>query len=596
MGTAAIITIIVIIVALILFATEIIPVDLVAITIMVTLMLTGVITAEQGIAGFSNNATITVAFMFVLSDALLKTGALQHVSFQLSSIFRKDYKRGILLMMLLVAGLSAFINNTPIVAIFIPVVIQIAYASGQNPTKMLIPLSFATIMGGICTLIGTSTNILVSGIAEDRGLPAISMFEITPMGIIFLIAGIIYMYFIGIRLLPDRKKEDSLKAFQLDNYLTEVEILDGSELAGKQIMNSTLVQELEMDIIEVKRHDSRFRQPTGDFVLMVGDLLKIRCDVKKIQALKERMRIVNDASALLGESDWQGKETVLTEMVVTATSPFIGSTLRELDFRRTYRSTPLAIRHREEILHDNLYDVPLMAGDVLLADVKSHYIKELKQLEMEHEAPFVILSEQHLTDFNLRNVIIVATIILGVVVTASLEILPIVVATIAAVVLLALLKLMSMKEIYKSINWDIVFLLAGALSLGEAMKSSGLDLMIAEQLSNSLGGWGPIAIVSGLYLVTALITEIMSNNAAAALFTPIAIATAQSLDLSPTPFIMAVLFAASASFMTPIGYQTNTMVYSAGGYKFTDFTKVGWLLAITFWLLATFLIPVFYPF
>lgn len=597
MGTAALITIAVIILALILFVTEALPVDLVAMIIMVTLMITGVITAQQGIAGFSNNATITVAFMFVLSDALLRTGALQYISHYLSAIFKKSYKTGIVLMMFLVAVFSAFINNTPVVAIFIPVVIQIAYASGQNPMKMLIPISFATILGGMCTLIGTSTNILVSGIAEEAGLPALTMFQMTPLAIVFLIVGIAYMFFIGIRLLPDRKKEGTLSdIFQLDNYLIEIELLEGSEFVGKNIMDSTLVRELEMDIIEVRRKNGQFTLPPGDFLLLEGDVLKIQCDIKKIQALKQRVKIINNSSIRLGDNDWTQKNTVLTEIVITADSPFIGQTLKDLDFRRTYRSSPLAIRHRAEILHDHLYEIPLKAGDVILAEVKKHYIKELKEIEAKRDTPFVMLSETHLTDFNKKNFIIVTLILMAVVTTATLDILPIVVGTTAAVVLIALLKVMSMKEIYKAINWNIVFLLAGALSLGEAMKNSGLDKNIANGLINEMGTWGPIAILSGLYLTTSILTEIMSNNATAALLTPIAIAIAHNLGLSPTPFLMAVMFASSASFMTPIGYQTNTMVYSAGGYKFLDFTKVGALLAITFWILATLLIPVFFPF
>jgi len=294
MTTAAIITIIVIIGAIILFVTEIISIDLVALLIMVVLILTQVITPEQGVEGFSNSATITVAFMFVLSAALLKTGALQYMAQKLAKTFRYNFKLGIILMMVLIATISAFINNTPVVAVFIPVIIQIAHTSGQSPSKMLIPLSFASIFGGTCTLIGTSTNILVGGIAEKYSQITISMFELTPMGILFLIVGIGYMVLIGQRLLPERWVEKDLKTkFSMRNYLSEIELLETSDSVNKKIMESELVKELDLDIIEVRRIKNKFTLPPGDFVLLVHDVLKVRCDVEKIKLLKDRVRILD---------------------------------------------------------------------------------------------------------------------------------------------------------------------------------------------------------------------------------------------------------------------------------------------------------------
>lgn len=597
MATGAIITLVIIIVAIVLFATELLSIDLVAMLIMISLVLSGVVTPEEGIAGFSNPATITVAFMFVLSAALLKTGALQSVAHQLSAIFRKSYRLGMVLMMLMIALFSAFVNNTPVVAVFIPVVMQIAYASGQPPSKMLIPLSFASIMGGMCTLIGTSTNILVSGIAEKHGLPGFQMFELSPVGVPLLLAGLLFMAFIGLRILPGRSKDRSLsERFGLRDYLTELQLMPGSELSGQRIMDSALVKELEMDIIEVVRGQQRFTMPPGDFRLQADDLLKVRCDVAKVKALKERVKVIDDNTLKVGGNFLGEKNTSLVELVVTADSSFANHTLKSLDFRRTYRAIPLAIRHRNEVLHEQLYSLPLVPGDVILAEVKQHYLPNLKQMEAQQDAPFVLLSEDPLTDFNRRQFGIVISVIALVIAAATLQVLPIMVGTITGVLALVLMRCLSMVEVYEAINWKIVFLLAGALSLGTAMSNTGLDGLIAGGLIERIGPYGPVALVSGLYLLTALLTELMSNNATAALLAPIAIATAQQMGISPTPLLVAVTLAASASFMTPIGYQTNTMVYSAGGYRFGDFFKVGVGLFLIFWVLASLLIPLLFPF
>jgi di/tricarboxylate transporter len=595
MATGAIITIVIILIAVVLFATEVFSIDLVAMLIMASLVVTGVITPQQGVAGFSNPATITVAFMFVLSAALLKTGALQSVAHQLSGVFRKNYYLGMLLMMLLIALISAFVNNTPVVAVFIPVVIQIAYASGQPPSKMLIPLSYASIMGGMCTLIGTSTNILVSGIAESNGIQGFSMFSLAPVGFPLLIAGMGFMLLLGLKLLPSRERDKSLsERFGMRDYLTELELMPGNELSGQRIMDSALVKELEMDIIEVMRDQQRYTLPPGDFTLQEGDLLKVRCDVQKVKALKERIKVIDDNTLRIGDNFLGEKNTALLELVVTAGSIFTNRTLKSLDFRRTYRAIPLAIRHRNEVLHDHLYSVPLVAGDVILAEVKQHYIANLKQMEASQEAPFVVLSEDTLTDFNRRQFALVMGVIAFVIISATVGLMPIMVATIVGVLALVLMGCLNMKEVYEAINWKIVFLLAGALSMGAAMGNTGLDVMIAESLVGQLGGWGPIAVVSGLYLTTSLLTELMSNNATAALLAPIAIASAEQMEVSPMPFLVAVTIAASASFMTPIGYQTNTMVYSAGDYRFRDFFRVGVGLNLSFWLLASLLIAWFY--
>jgi di/tricarboxylate transporter len=592
MTTAAIITLCVIVLAIVLFATEALPVDMVGITILVILVLTGVLTPQEGIEGFSNKATITVAFMFVLSAALLKTGALQVLAHRLSKLFKYQFNTAMLLMMLMIAIISAFVNNTPVVAMFIPVVIQIAHTSGQDPGKMLIPLSFASIFGGMCTLIGTSTNILVSGIAEENGIYGINLFTMTPIAGILLIIGLIYMSLIGVKLLPNNLFEKTLKkTIDFNQYITEIEILEQSLSVGQQIMNSELVTEFNMDIIEVKRNKDVFTLPQGDFVLLANDRVKVKCNADKIKSLKGKAKSFSVSSIKIGEDDLTGENAALVEMVITSSSEIQNKTLSELDFRRRYRAIPLAIKQRKGIFQEDLYNIRLRAGDVLLAEVKKHYVKTIKERETQQNAPFVLLSHDYITDFNKKKFAVVMTLITLMVLLAATGLVDILIGSITAVLLLVFSRVLEMKDVYRAINWKIIFLLAGALSLGHAIDKTDLDVEIANVIIGYLNPFGVVAIISGLYITTSLLTEVMSNNASAALMAPIAIATAATLGADPIPFLITIMLAASATFMTPIGYQTNTMVYSAGQYRFKDFFKVGVLLNLCFWITASFVIP-----
>lgn len=596
MTFAAIATIVIICLALILFITEVLSIDIVALLVLTSFVLLGVITPEEGVAGFSNKATVTVMFLFILSTALLKTGALQYLANSLSKIFIRNFNQGMLLMMFLIAFVSAFINNTPVVAVFIPVILQIAHTSGQSPMKMLIPLSFASIFGGMTTLIGTSTNILVSGIIASEGLPELKMFQLAPIGIVLFLIGTAYIIFFGKRLLPERNKTESLKAVSLRNYISEIQILADSQAVGQSIMNADLVKELNMDVIEVRRGKSVFYLPQGDFIIAADDILKVKCSVDKMVALKDKAKLLFKDPIKIGDQNLRGKETSIIELIITSDSELEGKTLKQADFRRRYRATPLAIQHREQIQNENLYDVKLRAGDVILAEMKNHFIKEVQKKELENDSPFVILSENKILDFDKSKFIKVLTVLVAVIASASLGLLDIMIAAILGTILLVLTRVIQMKEAYDAINWKVIFLLAGSLSFGVAMKNSGLDVLIGQGITHTLGDYGPYIVLSSLYIVTSLLTEVMSNNASAAIMAPIAITTASALGLQPLPFIIIVTIAASASFITPIGYQTNTMVFSAGGYKFRDFARIGVLLNIIFWITASIMVPVIYPF
>lgn len=582
---------------MLLFVTEKLSIDLVALLIIGTLVITGVISPEEGIAGFSNPATLTVAFMFVLSAAILKTGSLQYVSGLLTKLFRNRYQRGVVLLMAVVSGVSAFINNTPVVAVMIPVTTQIAKNSGRAASKLLIPVSYASIFGGTCTLIGTSTNILVNGIAVQNGLEPFGMFDFAPMGLCFVAVGSIFMIFIGQKLLPSRQEnsEHELDDAIID-YLAEIEILKSSQLANTSILSSPLVKELDMEILELRRSDTQMILPQGDTMLRVGDILKIRCNLRKLKQMKDQLQVrimpVDAAEVDDGEDD----RAAFVELVIPSNSELEGKTLRQFDFRRRFRAAPLAIRSREDVLHDQLQEVRLRAGDVILAEMKSHYIDQWRKSDRNQNLPFILLSEEGIISFDRKKFWLVAGVLISVVALAATNVLPIVISTLLGVCALVVTKTLTMKEVYRSIQWPIVFLLAGALSLGTAMNNSGLASDIANLIMLYFKDFGPVVILSGIYLLTSLLTEVMSNNATAAVIAPISIAIALSLGVSPTPFLIATMFAASLSFMTPIGYHTNTMIYSAGGYRFRDFIKVGGWLNLIFWLMSTALIPVFFPF
>lgn len=592
-----IVVLIVLIGAIWLFATEKLSVDVVALIIMGVLIVSGVVTPQEGISGFSNTATITVASMFILSAALFKSGAVAGIGNKIATLFKYNFWIGIIAVMVVVGVISATINNTPVVAIFIPILVGAAAKSNHSVSKMLMPLSFASMFGGVCTLIGTSTNILVSGIAADHGLEPFSMFEMSRLGLVFFVTGVLYMIFFGIHLIPKRKVETGLvQKFGLGDYLTEIVLLEKAPSVNKTIKDSPLVKKLEINIFEVNRDGTRFFMPGQDFVLREGDILKVKCNLEKVKELKDREGIALKTDIKFRDDDVESDETILLEAVIAPNSEFEGKTVKQMDFRQKFGATVLAIRHRGEVMREKVANTVLKSGDTLLIEAQKDRMEYLKQLELHGRNTFLIVSEVELPKFDKNKIFLVALTMLSIITLATLNILPIMVAALLGCIFLILTKCISMEEAYKAIDWKVIFLLAGAISLGVAMDNSGTAQLISGFLIGTIGAWGPVAIVSVLYLITSLMTEAMSNNASAVLLAPIAIAAAIAMNVDPRPFLMAITFAASSSFMTPIGYQTNTMIYGAGNYKFKDFLRVGGPLNLLFWIIATLLIPVFFPF
>lgn len=587
-----VVVLVVIIGAAILFATEKLPVDLTAIIVMGVLLLSGIITPEEGISGFSNTATITVGAMFIISAALNKTGAVIFVGEIASKMFRLNFWLGLISTMIVVGVLSAFINNTPVVAVFIPIILSLSAQNKLSPSKILMPVSFASMFGGVCTLIGTSTNILVSSIAVQYGQQPFSMFEFTTLGLIFFAAGMIYMVFFGVRMIKAKDAPTDLtQKYSMSNYLTDIVLLPEAKSVGKKLIESPLVKELEIDILDVVRNGKRLLRPTSEVEFEANDILRVRCDVKKIQELKDRVGIKLKSNLKLHDEDFQAEDLLLVEAIIAPNSRLIGKTIKSSRFRNLYRANALALRHSGQLFHTEFVNIKLKAGDALLLEIRKENLEDLKR-----DPDFVLVSGVDLPKYRKSKIIPALLIVAGVIVSATLNILPIMISAIIGSILLVFTKCISLEETYKSIEWNIIFLLGGILSLGIAMEKTGAALLLANNIVNLIGFLGPVAIVAAFYLITSLFTELMSNNASAVLLAPIAIAVAESMGISARPLLMAVTFAASASFMTPVGYQTNTMIFGVGQYKFSDFLKIGAPLNLIFWILASIFIPIFFPF
>ncbi len=583
----------VLVAAVILFATEKLPVDLVAILVMAVLLIAGIISPEEGIAGFSNMATVIVGVMFIISAGLYRTGAVNALGFGLAAIGKKSFGASVILIVFFMGVLSAFMSNTAAVAVFIPIVIGMANKNGSSISRLLMPMSFAAMFGGTCTLIGTSTNILVSSIAETHGQKPFAMFEFAPMGLVFFVAGSLYMLLWGIRMIPDRRRGGDLTdAFAMEDYLTEIVLDAEAKSVGKTVREAPIVHELDLTILNLRRNGVSLGLPGPEMVLIENDVLLVRCNIEKIKKLGERQGVLLKPKMRLRDSDLNSDHLMLAEAIIAPNSMLVGRSIKSVQFRNIFGAVVLAIRHRGgAVLHEKIFTTRLKSGDALLIEVERKGYEQFK-----NNREFVVVSEINTPQFRSRKILPAILIVAGMVITAATGLLPLVVSAIAAALLLVLAGCIKLEEAYQAVEWKIIFLLAGVLTLGTALEKTGAAAFIADRLVDTIGGLGPVAILSSFYLITSLLTSVMSNNAAAALLAPVAIATAVSLGVDSRPFLFAVAFAASASFMTPIGYQTNTMIYAAGQYRFADFLKVGTPLTVLFWMLATFLIPLFWPF
>ncbi len=580
--------------AAILFFTEALRVDVVAMLILVALALSGLVTPEESLSGFSSPATATVAAMFILSAALSRTGVVDGLAAALGKMAGRRPFLLYLSLLVLGAVLSGFINNTAAIAVFIPLVLGLCQSHGGQPGRFLMPLSFAAQVGGTCTLIGTSTNILVSDITRRAGEPPFGMFEFTAMGALFAAVGMAYLTVAPrflLRYRPIDRDEPLAERYQLARFLAELEVTADSRYAGKTLSEAGLENRLDLEVLEIIRGSATLWLPSPQEVLAAGDILLVRAPVKELLAARSLPGLKFRGDLEDDDARVEGGDVILMEAVVPPGSRLVGRTLKQTQFRRRHRSQALAIRHHDRLRASKVGKVPLSVGDVLL--LQGHR-DELERMRGGSELIPLEEIQPHIP--RLRPALLAMGILVGVVTLASLDVAPILVTAMAGCFALVLLRILTVEQMYDAIDWKVIFLLAGVIPLGIALDSTGASRLLAGALASHLGPYGPWLVLSALYILTSLLTELMSNNATAALLAPLALALAAEMGVSPRPFLLAVMFAASNSFLTPVGYQTNAMVMGPGGYRFGDFTRLGAPLNLIFWIMATLLIPRFFPF
>ncbi|HKR76956.1 MAG TPA: SLC13 family permease [Rhodanobacter sp.] len=576
----------VIAVAMVLFASEKLRIDLVALLVLAALVVLGIVSPADALSGFSNEATVTVAAMFALSIGIERSGVLEPLSRLLMRIRRPWVLT--LAFMLAIAPLGAFVKNIALVATFLPLALRVCQRTGTSPARVLMPMAYAAQMGGVCTLIGTSSNLLADSLAQKHGLPAFGVFEFTGMGALLAVAGMVYLMLVGRWLLPRHIDADEIEEVEIGKYVTELALTAQSPLLGKSIGEAQLGERYGVYPLELLRGERRMWSPRSQ-QMEAGDVLLVRGDWEKIEDFQRRAHLKNvPESRYVRDPD---HPRVLAEIMVAPASLAEGRRLAETDLGRRPDAVALAIHRRGQVLRDKLSDVSLAVGDVLLVLVDEDSMPQLRG-----DDAFIVLSERDDARRMSRKAIVAAAIMAGVVVVSGLRWLPIPVAAICGAAAMALTGCFGRKDVYEGMDWKIIVLLGAILPLGTAIEKTGLSQEVVQAGMGLVGNHGPLAALLMVYLLTALLTELMGHNPSVVLMVGIAMSVAHAVHADPHPFVVAVAFAAATSFATPVGYPTNTMVYYAGGYRFTDFMKVGIPLIALFCALSMWLIPQFWPF
>ena len=585
-----ILTLTIIAVAVILFATEKLRVDIIALLVLLTLILSGLIDADQAFMGFASPAVITVWAVYIVSGALFKTGVTDVLGGWISRLAGNSEPRLIAIIMLTCGTMSAFMNNIGATAMLLPAVVGISRKSGVRLSKLLIPLAFSSLLGGNMTQIGTPPNILATSILTERGLPSFEFFDFAPTGIIVFLSGVLYMVLVGRFLLPSHTNVEDEQAAKLREYVTEVRVLEDSRLIGFTLAEAHLDDELGLSVLAIVHEGEQVKRIDSETVIQRDDLLIVSGDVQSLIEADNKMGVVIEPDFKFKLADLDTDSTHVFEAVLPSRSQFGGRTVTEIRFRDRYGFTVLAIWRQGEVLVNRLGNVKLRAADVLLlkgARKNMQYLQQnnqvlvLEPLEIDNQrkkkAPLAV---------GTLGLVLLLTTFAGFHISTAMVI---------GSVLMVLTGCLTMDEAYRSIEWRSVFLIAGMLPLGTVMENTGTAQFLADGIVGFAGAWGPMAVLAGIYILAGLITEPMSNAAATVLMVPIAIDIALELGANPQSFVLAVVIGASTSFLTPVGHQSNVLVFGPGGYRFADFTRVGWLLNVVLVVVALLVIPLFWP-
>lgn len=604
MTTEIILVFSILFITIILFAFEVFSVDKIAMLIIASLALTGLVEPEEAISGFSNTATITVLSLMIIALALEDNGVIASLARFLKNLHVLPLFLLLPVFMFITGGISAFINTTAVVIVFIKIISELSKRFNLPQSKLLLPISFAGILGGSCTLMGTSTNLIVNSVAKDLGAEKFSFFEFSFFGLIFLIVGIIVVT-IASRWLPNDSKENLRDAYDLENYVTTVVISKDSNLIDKNIEDTFLYTNPEISILKLTRNKQITNAPGRYITLKANDKLVLMCDIENLAKLNDAEGLSvhktqeKDKKRQVIENDEENKNAKkqddlgFVELLILPGSILIGKNLKQLRKQTFQSALPIAIRKRrnirntkERLFRKDIDQITLKPGDRLLVEVPKNEIGQLYDMEN------VAILQEHKTKPSVNNnkrTISFALLLLVVGLAAS-GLLPILISALTGVCLLLLTRCLDLNDVYHRINWQVIFLLAGMIPLGIAMNNTGADKWISDHLLAILSGQSNLVVIGLIFLITMLMSSVVSNNATAIIMTPIAIAVAVGLDLSMKPFILSVLFGANFSFFTPMGYQTNTLIYGMGFYKFKHFFIIGGILSVILWVLGTFML------